>query len=118
MGKKRVGKLTAQSGGDMTRARITRLHTASGEVRAGLAGSPFQWSESERKRNEPILAAAGVELLSQTAIEKRGHVLRRGARPVGTAYFGAPIQRYTPLYVLHVQTRPKSEASTKGATSR
>ena len=102
----------------MTRARITRLHTASGEVRAGLAGSPFQWSESERKRNEPILAAAGVELLSQTAIEKRGHVLRRGARPVGTAYFGAPIQRYTPLYVLHVQTRPKSEASTKGATSR
>lgn len=90
------------------RRRIQRLHELLGTVLKGLDGQPFTWGNGQRMAWTPILREAGVNLVTKTQIEKRGLRLKRGAKPVGWAYFGAPIQRYADLYVLEVQcVKPK-----------
>ena len=45
-------------------------------------------------------------------VQKLGYQLKRGAKPVGTAYFGSPIQKWADLYVLEVQCqKPKPKTS-------
>lgn len=90
------------------REHILRLHELLGIVLKGLDGHPFTWGNGQRLAWTPLLKEAGVTLVTKTQIEKRGMKLKRGAKPVGCAYFGAPIQRYADLYVLEVQcVKPK-----------
>ena len=90
------------------RLNIQRLHELLGIVLNGLDGQPFSWGDGQRQAWVPILKAAGVTLITKTQIEKHGYRLKRGAKPVGSAYFGAPIKRYADLYVLEVQcVKPK-----------
>lgn len=92
----------------MSKKRIERIHELTGIVLDGLNGNTFSWGDGQRTSWVPILREIGITLITKTQIQKRGLVLKRGAKPVGTAYFGAPIKRYADLYVLEVQcTKPK-----------
>lgn len=89
--------------------RIERLYELISTVLAGLEGNRFAWGNGQRLAWVPLLREAGITLVTKTQIEKRDLVLKRNAKPVGSAYFGAPIKRYADLYVLEVQTtKPKA----------
>lgn len=66
----------------------------------------LHWSDSQRSRSARMLRHVGVHLLSRTALRKIQQEPKRGTRPVAKAYFGAPLQRWTELFVLDVQTKP------------
>lgn len=51
-----------------------------------------------------LLAQIGFVLVSKTKLEKGGHRLKRGVKPVGAAYYGSPLRLYADLYLLGVQT--------------
>lgn len=78
------------------------------QIKAGLGGQPFQWGDAERKNYTLRAASLGVTLVTATAMKKRGCELKRNARPVGRAYFAAPLRRYADLYVLECQCKPCS----------
>ncbi len=83
-----------------------RLETISGvatEIHEGLGGKPFQWNGAEGEWKVLWAEDLGITLLTKTALEKRGYRLKRGAKPIGRRYFGAPIQKYAELYVLECQ---------------
>lgn len=92
----------------MSKKRIEQLHSLTGMVLKGLNGNPFNWGDTQRKSWIPILKKIDITLVTKTQIEKQGLILKRGAKPVGTAYFGSPIKKYADLYVLEIQcTQPK-----------
>lgn len=51
----------------------------------------------------PVAAALGCTLVTKSGAEKRGYRIRRGAKPVGSMYFGSPISRFADVYVLECQ---------------
>lgn len=63
----------------------------------------FVWDGTEGEYNVQWAAEMGLTLVTKTQIEKRGYRLKRGAKPVGFRYFGAPISRRHPVYVLECQ---------------
>ena len=73
----------------------------------GLDGKPFAWGSGESKNYFPIARDLGVTLKTKTAIERSGMVLKRNAKSVGSAYYGAPIQSYCELYIVEVHTQDK-----------
>lgn len=84
-----------------------RLHAwgyVARAIREGLEGKPFNWGGGEFDAYRPKAAAMGCTLVTKTWLEKNGYRLRRGAEPVGTAYFKSPISNYGKLYVLECQT--------------
>lgn len=81
----------------------------------GLNGQPFSWGEGERNAYTKILAEVGVTLVSKSAIARAGRELKRGAGPVGAAYFGAPIKRMAELYVLECQTKLRNAKAASSA---
>lgn len=92
----------------LSTAQMERLAELLEVVLRGLRGQPFNWSEGQRQPWTALLRRAGVELLTETQIKKRDHVLKRGAKAVGRGYFGAPIQRNAELYVFDVQTKRRA----------
>lgn len=86
----------------MVRAKMNFL----AEVLAGLEGERFDWGLAEAESKTKALSLMGVELVTASGARKRGHVLKKGAVPVGARYFGAPIQRCADLYILGIQTKP------------
>jgi hypothetical protein len=97
----------------LTTTRLARLADLLGlivkELGVELAkhdSHPLSWSDGTGTTYIRILREAGVELVTEPAARRRGHVLRRGAEPVATKYFRAPIASPGALYVLDVQTRP------------
>ena len=76
------------------------------QIADGLRGAPFRWGEGERRHYVAKAAALGVTLVTVSGAKKMGRALRKGAKPVGTAYFGAPIRRHADLYVLECQCAP------------
>ncbi|MBD2451158.1 hypothetical protein H6G76_29315 [Nostoc sp. FACHB-152] len=92
----------------MSKKRLERIHELTEIVLNGLNGKPFSWGDGQRTAWVPLLQEIGITLITKTQIQKRGLVLKRGAKPVGKAYFGSPIKRYADLYVMEVQcTEPK-----------
>ena len=102
-----------------TKAQIVKLRARVTEsldmVLAGLAGKPFQWSAGEFDRRAHEVNLLGVRLKTKTQIELNGHVLKRGAQPVGKAYFEAPICKWRGVYVFGVQTRAEKARGAEGA---
>lgn len=87
-----------------TRIRLLQMLTD------GLAGKPFQWGEGESMNYFPIARQLGCTLKTKTAIERAGMALKRNAKPVGSAYFGAPIQKQCDLYIVEAQAKAVSDA--------
>lgn len=86
------------------RRKLERQARVLDGIRGGLIGAPFGWPEHKRKAWIPAAAHMGWTLLSRTALTKRGYVLKRGAKPVGVAYWGAPLSRWVELYLVELQT--------------
>ena len=78
----------------------------------GLAGKPQRLGEGEGDALQKCAAALGIELITLTAGQKRGLELRRGAKPIASRYFGAPIQRYCYLYCIQQFRAETSEQPT------
>lgn len=100
-----VGRRTARINGpaiDKVRAKMDVLT----EVLAGLEGQRFDWGMAEAAHKAKVLREMGIELVTANGARKRGHVLKKGAMPVGKRYFGAPIQRSADVYIFDLQTRP------------
>lgn len=89
------------------RKRLDRNANLLDRVSAVLNGAPaMQWGEGERITFTRMLRQHGVELVSRTAAKRRGHRIKRRARPLAVAYFGAPIQLDVELFVFDVHTAP------------
>ncbi len=92
--------------------KLRRLHELLGLVVSILDGKSlaFVWGDGKRRAWFPLLRAAGVELVTERMAAKAGDVIKYGANPVGQVYFGAPLKRTCDVWILHVQTRPKTPA--------
>lgn len=86
-------------------ARLQRYERVAAQVREGLAGKPFVWRAVDMQHARACLAAMGITLVSRSRAEVLGFVLKRGAVPVGAAYYAAPISRHVDVYVLECQFR-------------
>lgn len=88
-----------------TLTRIAQGHQTLKELLDGATGAkPFRWGEYEREQKVWLLSQIGFVLVSKTKLEKGGHRLKKGAKPVGAAYYGSPLRLYADLYLLGVQT--------------
>jgi hypothetical protein len=83
--------------------RLNKIKHSIDEVVNGLNGKPFNWGDGERIHHQKKLKKCDITLLTITALKKRGYRLKRGAKPVGSAYFGRPIKNIGQLYVLECQ---------------
>ena len=88
-------------------AKLERRRALLAEIVSGLRGQPFHWGEGESSSKQGMLAPAfGVTLLTRIGVGRAGLDLKRGAKPVGAIYFGAPIQRTSDVFVMQCQTKP------------
>jgi hypothetical protein len=83
--------------------RLQSMQWVATQVINGLHGAPFHWNGTEGDYNVAWAAQMGLHLVTETQIKKRGYRLKKGARPVGSRSFGAPISRQALLYVLECQ---------------
>lgn len=96
-----------------TQDRVKSMKQALSVLEAGLAGKTPQLYQTEGKAIERLLRTIGVTLVSETEAARCGHVIKTGVKPCVSRYFGAPIKRYTNLYVFGVQTKPKPKTVRK-----
>ena len=89
--------------------RLDSLRAVAGAIQRGLKGTPFHWNGTEGDYNVMWAADLGLTLITKTQVEKRGYRLKRGARPVGSRYFGSPISKSASLYVLECQAVKKEQ---------
>ena len=98
------------------KAQLQRIQSIAQMIINGLAGKPFRWGDGERSAWQPLAEVRlGITLVTPTGIKKRGYRLKAGVKPVGEAYYGAPLQVYAPLYVLECQCVPLSAPAGKAA---
>lgn len=69
----------------------------------------FSWGQGEAGAKDTLLADLNVRLVTANMAKKLGHEIKPRANPIGSRYYGAPIQNQCDLYVFGVQTRPKPE---------
>lgn len=101
--------MRSKSPGEVRGQLATYIHVAE-MLRDGLAGRRrFQWGDGERQAYTVKAAAIGATLLTRNQIKKRGYELKRNVKPVGTAYFGAPIQKAAELFILECQCKRREE---------
>jgi hypothetical protein len=75
--------------------QLERLQALAQDIINGLNGKGFRWGDGERSAWQPLAEhRLGVTLVTATGARKRGYRLKAGAKPVGEAYFGAPLQIY------------------------
>lgn len=74
-------------------------------VKALKDKEPLVWSQSVQRSWVRLLRQVGVVLLSKKQLRRQRHQLKRDARPVVLAYFGAPTSQHSELFILDVQTR-------------
>lgn len=87
--------------------RLKRRKRVADEIVDGLQGRPFRWGDGTYSGKRRLLEELGVTLATETRLRKIGRTVKRGARPVGSIYFPAPIQRQADVYVLECQTKPE-----------
>lgn len=83
--------------------RIEVIQRVLTDVAQGLEGNRFTWGSGQREHWVPLLERVGMTLRTKTQITKMGYRLKRGAQPVGRAYYDAPLQRYAELYLIEYQ---------------
>lgn len=67
----------------------------------------FSWGQGEAGAKGNLLADLRINLVTANAAKKLGHEIKPRMNPIGSRYYGAPIQNQCDLYVFGVQTRPK-----------
>lgn len=77
-------------------------------VARGIDAGPIRHDRGRRLAR--VLSFMGVHLVSRRRLGLEGHVLKAGAKPVMEAWYGSPIRKWVPLYVMGLQTRPKGKA--------
>lgn len=85
------------------RTRLARVRYALAIIEAGLAGRPRTLGASDADSVQRLLLPLGIELVSRTALKRRGYRLRRGAQPLLYRYYCAPLKRYAELFELNSQ---------------
>jgi hypothetical protein len=89
------------------KAQLQRIQMVAQLIINGLGGKPFRWGDSERSAWQALVEhRLGITLVTATGAKKRGYRLKAGVKPVGEAYYGAPLQIYADLYVLECQCVP------------
>ena len=83
--------------------RIESLRHVATQIYDGLSGHPFQWGAGQREAWVPIAQQLGLTLVTRSHADRLGYAIKRGAKPVGSAYFRAPLKRTAQLYVLECQ---------------
>lgn len=63
-----------------------------------MSGEPFKLGEAKRLSFMKTLESLGIELMTTTQAKRHGLKPRRGQKPLGTAYYGAPLQINAPLW--------------------
>jgi hypothetical protein len=85
------------------RRRLDSWQKVASAISRGLAGDPFTWTGGELENYRPKAKAMGATLVTKTKLKRDGYRLKKGAQPVGSGYFFAPISRDAALYVLECQ---------------
>ena len=83
--------------------RIESLRHVAMQIANGLEGQPFQWGAGQREAWTPLAKQLGLTLVTRSHADRLGYAIKRGAKPVGSAYFRAPLKRTAQLYVLECQ---------------
>lgn len=92
--------------------RIESLRHVATQIYDGLSGHPFQWGAGQREAWVPIAQQLGLTLVTRSHADRLGYAIKRGAKPVGSAYFRTPLKRTAQLYVLECQcVKQKQEAA-------
>jgi hypothetical protein len=92
------------------KGQLQRIQAIAQLIINGLAGKPFRWGDGERSAWQPLAEMRlGITLVTASGAKKRGYRIKAGAKPVGEAYYAAPLQRYADLYVLECQCVPLAE---------
>jgi hypothetical protein len=86
-----------------------RVAAALAAVLDGLRGKPFSWGDGAATAAKRHLADLHITLVTSSWLDKRGYVLNRGAKPVGTIYFPAPISSSCAVYALECQAWLKDD---------
>lgn len=87
----------------VVRARTERFANVAYQIHRALKeGKPFHWKGSESHLVD-VAASMGLTIITRSRAEKAGYTLKRGQKPVGTIYFGAPISKTAAVYVLECQ---------------
>lgn len=63
----------------------------------------MSWSNGGMKNYVRMLREMGITLVTKTQAKKMGYRMKRGAQPVASGYFTAPISQQCDLYVLECQ---------------
>lgn len=87
----------------LTKKQLIRLHQLTHTILQGLDGKPFHWGQGERWAYTPMLTKIGVTLVTRNRIDKLGYRLKKSQKPVGTTYFGTPIDKQADVFVLEIQ---------------
>lgn len=87
----------------MNLKQLITLQNLTYTLLLGIEGNRFSWGQGQRRAWVPILAKIGIILVTKTQINKRGYRLKRNQKPVGTVYFGAPIQCNAEVFILEIQ---------------
>jgi hypothetical protein len=87
----------------LTKKQLIRLHQLTDTILQGLEGKPFHWGQGERWAYTPMLTKIDVTLVTRNRIDKLGYRLKKSQEPVGTTYFGTPIDKQADVFVLEIQ---------------
>ncbi|MCP4352619.1 MAG: hypothetical protein GY795_44750 [Desulfobacterales bacterium] len=79
------------------------------QIYHGLDGDTFSWNDSARVYHVRRAEAAEITLMTKTALKKKGYRLKRGAKPVGYAYYKAPLSKKVGLYIVECQCNVSDE---------
>lgn len=81
---------------------------------AGLTHGPaFAIGETKRQSLTTHAAHMHLTIVTLTGAKRFGYRPKANIKPIGTGYFGAPLQRDADLYVLECQFVPVAEAQAR-----
>jgi hypothetical protein len=86
--------------------RLQSRLKAMQDVLDGLRGKPFSWGWGEAESYRIYIEKeCGLTFVTMTEANRMGYVIkpRQQGKWVGIIYYGAPIARHCPVYVLEVQ---------------
>ena len=87
--------------------RAERLAILKTDIaRALLTGRQIRWGMCQHKAWRRLLEENGIQMVSRTQAARRKLEVLPDAKAPLVAYFGAPIQRYTHLFLVACQTQP------------
>ena len=91
--------MTVYKTASTVRERVaTTRHWLDVLERAMAGEQPFRLGEAKRLSFMKTLESLGIELMTTTQAKRSGLKPRRGQKPLGTAYYGAPLQINAPLW--------------------